>query len=264
MRSIALRLLIPIFLLSLSPEAYAANRQAKERTAKKACLAGDPAKGVEILADLYVDTDDITYIFNQGRCFEQNRLYDDAIGRFREYLTKGENRLSSEEKSSAQKHIEACESYLPKKVSPPESPAAVVPLQPQIPQSVPAAQPVTVIEREPTAKEGRGGGGLRAAGIAVGAFGAAALIAGVVLNLKVNSMSSDLEKPDNFNRDTDSTRKDYRTFGWVSYGVGAACVAGGSLLYYLGWHSGRGSSPTVAFAPDLAPTMVGATVKGAF
>jgi hypothetical protein len=30
---------------------------------------------VEILAGLYVDTNDPTYIFNQGRCFEQTHRY---------------------------------------------------------------------------------------------------------------------------------------------------------------------------------------------
>jgi len=84
------------------------------------------------------------------------------------------------------------------------------------------------------------------------------------LNLKVNSMSSDLQKPDNFNRDTDSSRKDYKTLGWVSYGVGAACVAGGSLLYFLGRRSGRNPVPSVALLPNVAPDMAGAVLTGAF
>ena len=46
-----------------------------------ACLSGDYTKGVAILSELFVDTKDPTYLFNQGRCFEQNRRYDDAIAR---------------------------------------------------------------------------------------------------------------------------------------------------------------------------------------
>jgi hypothetical protein len=105
---------------------------------------------------------------------------------------------------------------------------------------------------------------MRIAGITVASVGVAALITGVVLNLKVNSMSSDLAKPDNFNRDTDSSRKNYKTLGWVSYGMGAACLAGGSLLYYLGWNVGRTSTSTVALVPYVAPGMAGALLGGSF
>jgi hypothetical protein len=71
----ALLLVVFAVALGLVPTASAANRSAKEKAAKKACLAGDAAKGVEILAGLYVDTNDPTCIFNQGRCFEQTHRY---------------------------------------------------------------------------------------------------------------------------------------------------------------------------------------------
>ena len=250
--------LIPVVLVSLPGVASAAGRQAQERAAKKACLAGDPAKGVEILAELYVDTNDITYIFNQGRCFEQNRKYEDAIGRFREYLVKGE-KLTASEKAVAQTRIDACESYLPK-----NEPAPTVVSTPVATPVVPAQPEVLAVGQQPPQVDGKAGSGLRIAGVTVASVGAAALIAGVLLNLKVNSMASDLAKPENFNRDTDTTRKNYKTLGWVSYGVGAACLAGGSLLYYLGWHSGRDSGSSVALVPSVAPDMAGAVLIGAF
>jgi hypothetical protein len=251
--------LIPAVLVSWPGLASAASRQAQERAAKKACLASDPAKGVEILAELYVDTNDITYIFNQGRCFEQNRRYEDAIGRFREYLVKGE-KLTADEKAVAQKRIDACESYLAKS----EPPATVV-ASPVV-QAQPTQGPISpeVVATAQPQLDGKAGSGLRIAGITVASVGAAALITGVVLNLKVNSMSSDLAKPDNFNRDTDTSRKNYKTLSWVSYGVGAACLVGGSLLYYLGWHSGRDSVSSVALVPNVAPDMAGAVLTGAF
>jgi hypothetical protein len=108
-----MRVMIPLAVLFLwlpsSAQAQAA-REAQERAAKKACLVGDTAKGVEILADLFVDTNDPTYIFNQGRCFEQNRLYQDAIGRFREYLVKAKH-ATADEQADAEKHIAACQAY---------------------------------------------------------------------------------------------------------------------------------------------------------
>ena len=264
MRNLAMLFVIPAILLSFPARAFAANRQAKERVAKKACLAGDPTKGVEILAELYVDTNDITYIFNSGRCFEQNRKYEDAIGRFREYLVKGE-KLTAEEKAVAQKRIEACESYLPKSEPRPPAVSEPAPLAPAVqpqPTSVPAAAVMDV--QQPRQADEMAGSGLKIAGITVAAVGAAVLITGVALNIKVNSMSSDLQKPENFNRDTDTSRKNYKTLGWVSYGVGAACLAGGSLLYYLGWNAGRTSTSTVALVPFVAPDMAGALLGGSF
>jgi hypothetical protein len=73
------------FLLALQ-SAWGAPRESQERAARKACLLGDVAKGTEILADLYLDTKDATFIYNQGRCYEQNGQNEQAILRFREYL----------------------------------------------------------------------------------------------------------------------------------------------------------------------------------
>jgi hypothetical protein len=244
-------------------------RAAKERSAKKSCLAGDPAKGVEILAELYVETNDVTYLFNQGRCFEQNRRYEDAIARFREYLMKGETTLSDADRAAAKKHIEACELYMPKPE--PHSPLVPEPVSatptvqtppPEVASDMPAG---TVVVSPPPAAAAKAGSGLRIAGIAVGAVGVAAMGMGLAFNVKVNSMASDLEKPDNFNRDTDSSRKTYKTLGWVSYGVGAAGLAGGSLLYYLGWRARHDSASTrAALVPALAPGEAGALLTGAF
>ena len=54
---------------SARPARHAQNREAQEKAAKKACITGDYRKGVEILADLYVESNDPTYVYNQGRCF---------------------------------------------------------------------------------------------------------------------------------------------------------------------------------------------------
>jgi hypothetical protein len=268
----ALLFLIPAALLLSSSHAAASKhptKQSKERLAKKACLAGDPNRGVEILAELYVDTNDITYIFNQGRCFEQNRRYEDAVGRFREYLVKGEDKLSDADKAMAKKRIEACESYLPK--TEPHSPLAPEPVaaapvfQPPPPPAETVAEVPAATATAEAAPDKNAGAGLRIAGIVVGAVGLAAIGAGVGFNIKANSMASDLEKPESFNRDTDSSRKTYKTLSMVGYGVGAAFVVGGSLMYILGWRSGhRAKSSEVALVPIFAPDSAGALLTGAF
>jgi hypothetical protein len=98
-------------LLLGSSSAVAASRTAREREARKACLKGDYAKGVGILADLFVETMDATYIFNQGRCFEQNRRYEDAVGRFDEFL-RAAGKLGAEDRAMAEEHIVDCKRKL--------------------------------------------------------------------------------------------------------------------------------------------------------
>jgi hypothetical protein len=246
-----------------------ANRQSLERAAKKACIGGDPGKGVDILAELYVDTNDITYIFNQGRCFEQNSRYEEALARFREYRLKGEDRLSAGDKAVVEKRIETCESYLPKpepiKSEPVRASAALPPVPPveEKPDQGSATAMVAVVN-QPQPSEANPGSGTRIAGIVLASVGAAALITGIVLNLKVNSMASDLEKPDNFNRDTDTSRKDYKTLSWVSYGGSAAFLISGALVYYLGRRSERSSESAIVVAPSLGPHVAGAVLKGSF
>jgi tetratricopeptide (TPR) repeat protein len=92
-------------------------KESKERAAKKACLTGDPVKGVELLTDLFIDTNDPTYIFNQGRCYEQSNRYEEAIGRFREYLRKAKSAPAAE-RAEAEKHIADCQALSEKKESP--------------------------------------------------------------------------------------------------------------------------------------------------
>lgn len=57
--------------------------------ARTACLAGDYSKGATILSQLFVETKDPNYIYNQARCFEQNSRYQEALSRFQEYLRVG-------------------------------------------------------------------------------------------------------------------------------------------------------------------------------
>jgi hypothetical protein len=109
------------------------------------------------------------------------------------------------------------------------------------------------------------GSGLRTAGVVTASVGGAALIAGVILNLKVNSMAGSMETtPGGYTPSKESNRKTYQTLGWVGYGAGAACVATGAVLYILGLKSGPSSSASLAFVPAFAPGQAGAVLKGAF
>jgi len=270
------RLVILALSLSLSfaaPSVLAASREAKERAAKKACLNGDPVKGVSLLTDLYVDTLDPTFIYNQGRCFEQNSRYEEAIGRFREFLRKAQD-WSEADKADAQKHIADCQAVLRNSdVSPvhTDAPKAAEPMAPapQSPVQAPTPPSQAKVDVMPTsivggesapARVSGPGSGMRIAGITSVAVGGAALVAGIVLNLKANSMVDDLAP--HYNKGTDSSSKTYKTFSMVGYGVGAAGIAGGAVLYYLGRRVGSGAQ--LALAPSLEPGSAGAVLIGVF
>jgi tetratricopeptide (TPR) repeat protein len=246
-------------LLLASAPAFAASRESKERAARMACLAGDYTKGVAILSQLFVDSGDPNYIYNQGRCFEQNTRYQDAIARFQEFVRVGK-KSPEDDKAAAQKHIADCEALLAKQTRPSEA-AAAPPARVQAPEVAPVPPIVQTTRPSPASEPGSG---LRTAGVIAASLGGAALVTGVILNLKVNSMASDFQSLNGYTDGKESDRKTYQSLGWVSYGVGAACVATGAVLYYLGARAGKHGSTSVALLPAFAPGGALAVMKGAF
>jgi hypothetical protein len=254
--------------------AFAASRAPRERAARRACLTGDPAKGVAILADLFLDTKDPTYIFNQGRCFEQNRKYEDAIARFEEYLVTPNAVLSQDDRESAEKHIATCRENLARErgsssaTALPQPPTPTLPpVQP--PEPAPTSEPSKPIvvqpSPEPQPLAPHGNAGLRTAGIVSTSVGVAAVVAAVVLNLKANSMVDQMETTSNgYSPAKVDSRKTYETLSWVGYGLGAACVATGAVLFGIGLKSGGGSSTSVALLPALGAGQAGALLTGGF
>ena len=254
------------------------SKQARERTARTACLNGNYTTGVSILSDLFVDTKDSTYIFNQGRCFEQNQRYEDAIGRFEEYMRAAEassSGLAPQDKEAAEKHIAKCKEHLPEQIGKSSTPTAAqmfAPSPPLIaatpePTARPAPNSATPVLAQPEAQSAStsSGSGLRTAGGITASFGAAAVIAGVVLNLKANSMINEFETtPASYTASKDSSRKTYETLAWVSYGVGAACVATGAVLFGIGLKAGRSSSTNVALSPAVGDGHAGVLLTGGF
>ncbi len=250
------------FVLML-PNASAGSRETKERAAKRACLTGDPVKGVGLLVDLYLDTNDPTYIFNQGRCFEQNSRCADAVARFREYLRKAKD-ADATDRADAEKHIADCQALLGKDEAGRARPGAVepaVPVNPSlaVPPGPAPTNPVRVVVAQPmgtTSTEAQGST-LRTAGILTASVGAAVLIAGLVLNIKYNNTIDDLQRHYDPNRD--SSNKTTKSLVLVGYGAGAVCLAGGAVLYFLGWNAG-----TATVAPAAVAGSPGAVLLGAF
>jgi hypothetical protein len=241
---------------------------ARERVARKACLAGDYEKGVEILADLFVETKDPTFIFNQGRCFEQNSKYTQAISRFLEFL-RASTKLTAEAKAAAEKHIADCQELLDKQSAklapPPRAPEPVVVQPPPPPTPVPAPETVVAQQETPAHPRSTVGAGLRTAGIVTASVGGVALIAGIALNMKVNSLATEMEDtPGAWSTGKESNRKTYQTLGWIAYGAGAACVVTGAILYIFGRQSESMSNTTTALLPTISASHIGISLSGAY
>lgn len=242
------------------------NKEAQGNAARAACLDGDFAEGVAILSQLFVQTKDPTYIFNQGRCFEQNRRYEDALARFQEYLRAGRSKLDASDKAEAEQHIADCKEMLAQQHGTAPPPTVIQPIVTSPPPAASKPEPesapiVTRPAREPSS--GSGGASLRIGGIVTASFGLAAVGAGVLSNLKANSTVNDMySTPDGYTKE--SNRKTYATLAWVGYGVGAACIVTGAILYGVGLKAKSSHPGSIAFIPVVGPDQAGAMLTGAF
>jgi hypothetical protein len=238
-----------------------------------ACLAGDPAKGVELLAELFVDTNDFNYIFNQARCFEQNHRYEDAISRFREFLKKAPN-LSASDRADVEKQIAECQRFLqtgavtPKPAPEPNLPSKTAPeavaSQPPSASAAPAAATVKVTPPNSAVATASPGSGLRVAGITCGVLGLASIGTGVYFYTRAVSVSDKVSTSDNPSPSDHKAGMNAQTMQWIFYSAGAAVVSTGAILYYLGWRDGDSAKTTTVIAPMVAPGIAGLSAEGAF
>jgi len=243
------------------------DRRTQEKAARKACLTGDHKTGVSILADLFVEYEEPIYVFNQGRCLEQNARYKDAIPRFEEFLRIGDDPA---DRAAAQKHLKDCKSKLPAedKLDAMAPPPLAQPLPQPLPQPIPqpdaTAQIIEKTKAEP--EPPKNGRRLLVAGIVTAGVGIGAVIAGVAFNVKANSMVDEMETTvDAYTSSKSSSQKTYETLAWVGYGVGAACIATGTVLTVIGARRrGPSTQLDVALVPAIGPRQAGVLLHGGF
>ena len=237
------------------------DRRAKENEAREACLDGNYTGGVAILSKLFVETKDMTYIFNQGpasnktsairtpsRAFEST-CAPGAIARTRPGRGRAAHRrLPGDAGPGARipRYASTCLGLTARDSC----------------SSEPAPTPGPAIVGRPTAEPAATASeaGLRTGGVVVAAVSVAALGTGVALNLKANSATEAMYSTNGYTQDSD--RKTYPPSAWVGYGVGAACLATGAVLYTVGLRARGGSN--VALVPAVGPTFAGAALAGGF
>jgi hypothetical protein len=267
--------------LALASPAFAGGKGAaaksQEKAARAACLMGDYQKGTKILVDLYIETGNPVHLFNQGRCYEQNHRWEQALDRFHEYLRKEPN-LEEGPRAYVEKHIAECESHLPK-AAPAPPPSPVTPVQPPPPAPTPAPEPeaekpslgAASVSPTPPARANDSGSTLRILGIVTAALGVASLGYGTYEYFRRESLIEDLRKKgDQYSDDQYSDKQGQidasKTRGLIGFGVGAAALVAGTTMYLLGRPSASSGTEhaTVTLVPSIGPGQTSLFISGAF
>ena len=239
-RAVAVLVLLPMLLVGRG--AVAQQTDPRPRQALSACASGDVNRGVAILAELYAETRDPGFVFNQGRCYQQNGQLEQAQQRFHEYLRVGTSE-PPEDLARARGFVKELDEAIARRAA--EARAKEL--------AAPGADP---LERRRSA--------LRTTAIVLGSIAVVGIGAGAVLSYKVQSQEKSVEKRfamDAIVSDGPGLRRQlsdggrYETWQWIAYGVGVATAAGAltSLgIAELAWRSPAGDRAVVRVAPLAA------------
>jgi hypothetical protein len=224
-------------------------------TALAACASGDVAKGIAILGELYAETLNPAYVFNQARCYQKNDKLEQSRASFTEYLRLGANE-PPEDIQRAQGFIKEIDAALEKQRA--SAPAPTVVVTP--------AQPSTDGGRART---------LRITSYVLAGVGVAAVATGAFMGVKVKQTNDDINQQfagKDYVTDGAGLQRQiadgerYETWQWVGYGVGVAALAGAVTTFILsgGLHSGTADHAMVDVTPALSPDGAGGLVRVRF
>jgi hypothetical protein len=225
----------------------------RPNAALAACASGDVAKGISILGQLYAETRNPSYVFNQGRCYQKNNQLEQARGSFAEYLRIGTSE-PPEDLRRAQEFVKEIDDALAR-------------------QRASAPAPILVTTVQPGG-EGRRHS-LRVTSVVLAGVGVAAIATGAFLSLKVKQTNDDINRefagmdyvtdPAHLQQQLADGQR-YETWQWVGYGLGVAALAGAVTTFVLSGGitgAGAGSAEHAALdvAPSLSPDGVGGVVR---
>jgi hypothetical protein len=245
----------------------AADWQAREADARRACESGRVDEGARLLGQLLDESKDATYIFNLGRCFEQNDRVDSALAQFRAYLAR------KEVDAAAAAHARAFIAAHEQPAAPANAPRPAQRAEPgAVRPTTGTASTATSAASMPASPGKTPGQTWRMAGLASGALGVLGLAGGVYYGLETARLEN--EKRAALARDEQSqewfTQHDAKgeraeRLQKVLLAAGGVALATGAVSYYLGVRAGIHADATTARAyPLLLPGGAGAALGGRF
>jgi tetratricopeptide (TPR) repeat protein len=200
-------------------------------------------------------------LFNIAQAYRLGGDKRNALSYYERYLAAEPDGRSA---TQASLHAEALRKAIameeaqrpPPEPPPPEPPPASEPVvapAPPPPRPMPVAPP-------PEAERQGGGGGLRVAGLVTAGLGVAAVGGGVYFGLHARSLAN--EVADTYSMDKVDQGQAANRNMYICYGVGAAAIVTGGVLYWLGARAG--SDAPIAVAPVVGPTTAGLEMRGRF
>jgi tetratricopeptide (TPR) repeat protein len=238
----------------------------------------------------YLAEPDPAFLFNIGQCYRKLGQNSDALSFFQQYLKKAplgdpnrrqvEARIRDiESETKLRENVPQAESPSPPPTTLHEpaksgagagaSPGASLEPSPfPVNPSPPPPGPPAAVLADQTASvhslPSHPGRGLRIGGIAAGAAGLGSIAVGMYYYSRAKSLSDQVTRSAHSPASDDQAGRDAVTKQWVFYSVGAAALAGGAVLYWLGWRSADAGRTTATIAPLFGPGLAGIATQGAF
>lgn len=134
-------------------------------------------------------------------------------------------------------------------------------------QDATAQPPATPVAEDDTAKPTAApspGRGLRIGGIAAGGTGLVSLGVGIAFGLKARSLSDQVSNETMYDKSRDDQGHAAQRNMYIFTGIGAAALATGGVLYYLGDRARRTEQPALTVAPAVSPSQITFAVSGRF
>ncbi|HJX66365.1 MAG TPA: tetratricopeptide repeat protein [Polyangia bacterium] len=147
----------------------------------------------------------------------------------------------------------------------PATPVVTAPPPPATPVLPATATSVEQTAQASTAPQPTNPGlGLRIGGIACGVAGLASVGTAIYYYTRARSLSDRVTNSQTPTASDDQAGKDAQTMQWVFYGVGAAALVAGTVLYWLGSPSTNTGQTLAGVAPMVGPGLAGISAQGAF
>lgn len=267
---VALAAFLAFLAATIAPRAPAlAGLDKREVEARKDFAAGRYEQAADLFAELFAQTGDPIYLRNLGRCFQKLKRPQEAINNFQEYLSKAPN-LSAAERDQISGFIKEMQDLMAAQ-APPASPTPAAPVTPpaEPAPTVTTTTTTTTTTAAPAAvsttsaapaEAGAAGPRFRTAAYVTAGAGVALVGVGIGFGLAAHSDGSSVSHF--YDPSTADSGKRDQTLQWVGYGLGAAAIATGAILYVYG--GSAGDSAPVHVSAALGSGAGGLLVGGRF